>query len=168
HCDRTAEGVPHRDGAAGAGTGREVYGGAQVDRAAIEVVRFAVADPQGADTARRERLAETLVQTVRRAEEPAHGATARDDDPSRVARTVPEHGEQAAQCEDLHVTEARHQVDFLHGERVEQVERRGHQRSVRDGTGGRSPSLVARGPWRPAVVVVIAGSDGEAAPLSSG
>ena len=67
--------------------GDELDGGGKVETAGVEVVGPPVADPQQRDTLLREVDAQALVQTLGRAEQPAHGPAAGDDG-SRPGRRV--------------------------------------------------------------------------------
>src|SRR4051812_2512485 len=87
--DGTAERVAPGHCVARTAARREVDGCAHVDRAGVEVVRSAVADPQGADPSFRECLAELVVQPTCRAEESAHRAAAGHDDVLGITSAVP-------------------------------------------------------------------------------
>ena len=72
----------------------------------------------------RERDAEVVVEAFGRTEQAAHPAAARDEHVGRVDGSVPQQGEEPAHRVDLEVAEIRRDLDLLHGERLEQVERR--------------------------------------------
>ena len=75
--DRAAERMADRDEAAATGSAREIGRGGHVVHAAAEIVGLAVADAHRADTLRRERDTEVVVEAVGRTEQAAHPAAAR-------------------------------------------------------------------------------------------
>ncbi len=124
HRDRAAERVPHDDEATRARPTREIGRGRDVVDAARQIVGLAVADAHGGDAVGvGEVHAEVVVQTVGRSEQTAHPAARHDDDVGRVARAVPQDGEQPAHRVDLEMGETRHDLDLFHTERLEQFER---------------------------------------------
>ena len=122
--DGAAERVTDRHEPLRARAGREVRSGGQVEHAAGEVVRLAVADADRADALGREPLAEVVVEAARGSEEPAHPAAAHDHDLLGLGIAVPEQREQPLERVDLEVVEVGRDLHVLGRQRLEQLERR--------------------------------------------
>jgi hypothetical protein len=115
--------VAHHDELPGAAPAREVGGRRDVVHAARKIVRLAVTDAYGPDAARRERNAEVVVETLGRTEQAAHPTSAGDEHLRGVDGAVPQERDEPAHRVDLEVTKVRRDLDLLHRERFEQVER---------------------------------------------
>src|SRR4051812_8972837 len=116
--------MAHRYEPACAAPTREIGGRGHVVHAAREIVGLAVADPHGSDAARCQAHAEIVVQPVGRSEQAPHAAAARDEHFIGVDRSVPHEREQAVHRVHLEVPETVGDLDLLHRERLEQLERR--------------------------------------------
>ncbi len=67
-----------------------------------------------------------MVEAVRRAQQPTHGASAKHDHGVGIGVAVPEDREEAAHREDLEVANGRADHHLLAGQRLQQVEGPGH------------------------------------------
>src|SRR5262245_29814089 len=119
---RATEGMSDEHEAPAAVAMRQIGRGGEVQNAGGEVVGTAVADPDGADTFRRERLPECVEEAVARPEQAAHGAAAHHDHALVARVAVPQEGEQALERVRLDVAQPRRHQDVLLGEHPQAIE----------------------------------------------